>query len=112
MLNLAVPHDVIVDRVRGRWVHLASGRVYNTGFNRPKVDGRDDVTGEPLVQRIDDQPDTVRRRLQVYEQHTRPVIEYYRRQPADVLATFEGSTTNAIWPKVEEYVRRRFALAK
>lgn len=102
VLNLAVPHDVIIDRVKGRWIHLASGRVYNTDFNAPLVAGCDDVTGEPLAQRDDDRPDTVRRRLQVYEQHTRPLIEYYQR--GGVLTTFEGRTTNAIWPKVQEFL--------
>lgn len=109
VLNLAVPHDVIVDRVRGRWVHLASGRVYNTGFNSPKVEGRDDVTGEPLVQRADDQPETVRHRLDVYERYTRPLVDYYSKHHPGVLETFEGSTTNAIWPKVEEYVQRKLS---
>lgn len=105
VLNLAVPHDVIIDRVKGRWIHLASGRVYNTGFNAPRVAGRDDVTGEPLVQRDDDRPETVRRRLQVYEEYTQPLIEYYKR--SGVLTTFEGRTTNAIWPKVQEFLQRK-----
>lgn len=107
VLNLAVPHDVIVERVQGRWVHLASGRVYNVGFNRPKVDGHDDVTGEPLVQREDDRPETVRRRLAVYAESTKPLVDYYGR--LGLLATFEGRTSNEIWPKVERYLDEKLA---
>lgn len=112
VLNLAVPHDVIVDRVRGRWIHPGSGRVYNIDFNAPQQPGIDDVTGEPLVQRPDDRPDTVRRRLAVYEQHTRPLVEYYRKLQAGggsggVLQTFEGSTTDAIWPRVVEFLQTK-----
>lgn len=107
VLNLAVPNEVIVERVQGRWVHLASGRVYNVGFNRPKVDGRDDVTGEPLVQREDDRPETVRKRLEVYDTSTKPLVDYYDR--LGVLATFEGRTSNEIWPKVERYLDEKLA---
>lgn len=105
VLNLAVPHGIIIERVKGRWVHLASGRVYNTGFNSPRVPGVDDITGEILVQRDDDKPETVRHRLEVYERHTRPLVAYYSER--NVLTTFEGSTTNEIWPKVQDYLRHK-----
>ncbi|KAB0791047.1 hypothetical protein PPYR_02847 [Photinus pyralis] len=98
VINLDVPFDVIVDRAKGRWIHLASGRVYNSDFNAPKVFGKDDVTGEALVQREDDRPDVVRRRLDVYREVTRPVIEFY--QKVDIVQNFEGRTSDEIWPKV------------
>jgi adenylate kinase len=61
----------------GRRVHLASGRTYHITFNPPKVEGKDDVTGEALIQRDDDQEETVRKRLQIYNDQTRPLVEYY-----------------------------------
>ncbi|XP_066248919.1 GTP:AMP phosphotransferase AK3, mitochondrial [Euwallacea similis] len=97
-LNLNVPFSVIIDRVKGRWVHLPSGRVYNEGFNSPKVAGKDDVTGEPLIQREDDKPEVVKRRLDEYEKLTRPVIEFYREKK--ILHEFSGNTSDEIWPKV------------
>lgn len=86
----------------GRWIHAASGRVYNTDFNAPKVPGRDDVTGEPLVQREDDKPESVKRRLEIYSEMAAPILEYYTNQ--NVLAQFSGKTTNEIWPQVYKYL--------
>lgn len=78
VISLNVPFEVIIDRIKGRWTHLPSGRVYNTEFNPPKTPGIDDVTGEPLVQRDDDKPETVRQRLETYNRQTKPVLEYYK----------------------------------
>ncbi|XP_058853215.1 GTP:AMP phosphotransferase AK3, mitochondrial-like isoform X2 [Acipenser ruthenus] len=78
VLNLNVPFETIKERLTSRWIHPASGRVYNINFNPPKIPGLDDVTGEPLIQRNDDKPETVARRLKSYEMQTRPVLEYYR----------------------------------
>jgi adenylate kinase len=61
----------------GRRVHPASGRTYHVKFNPPNVEGKDDVTGEPLIQRDDDKEETVRKRLQVYDDQTRPLVDYY-----------------------------------
>jgi len=72
-----VPFDAIIDRMSGRRVHPASGRTYHVKFNPPKVAGKDDVTGEALIQRDDDKEETVRKRLQVYNDQTRPLVEYY-----------------------------------
>ena len=66
----------------GRYVHPASGRSYHVSFNPPRVPGRDDPTGEPLVQRDDDREETVRRRLEVYRRQTRPLVDYYGRWAA------------------------------
>ena len=77
VLEIDVPFDAIIDRMSGRRVHPASGRTYHVKFNPPKVEGKDDVTGEALIQRDDDQEETVRKRLQVYNDQTRPLVEYY-----------------------------------
>ena len=78
VLEIQVPDDAIVGRVTARRVHEASGRTYNIDTRPPKVDGQDDVTGEPLVHRDDDKEETVRNRLGVYRAQTEPLIDYYR----------------------------------
>jgi len=77
VLEIDVPFDAIIDRMSGRRVHPASGRTYHIKFNPPKVADIDDVTGEALIQRDDDKEETVRKRLQVYNDQTRPLVEYY-----------------------------------
>jgi adenylate kinase len=77
VIEIDVPFDEIIVRMSGRRVHLASGRTYHIKFNPPKVEGKDDVTGEPLVQRDDDKEETVRKRLDVYVAQTRPLVDYY-----------------------------------
>ena len=77
VLEIDVPDGVIIDRMGGRRVHPASGRTYHVQFNPPKVPDKDDLTGEPLIQRVDDQEATVRKRLVVYQNQTRPLLEYY-----------------------------------
>ena len=77
VLEIDVPFDAIIERMSGRRSHPASGRTYHVKFNPPKAEGVDDVTGEPLVQRDDDKEDTVRKRLQVYSDQTRPLVDYY-----------------------------------
>ena len=82
ILAIDVPESEIVLRMSGRRVHPTSGRTYHVKFNPPKAEGRDDVTGEPLIQRDDDREETVRKRLEVYRQQTRPLVEYYTRWAA------------------------------
>ena len=77
VLEIDVPAEEIIKRISGRRVHEASGRVYHIEYNPPKVAGKDDVTGEDLVQRDDDKEDTVRKRLDVYQAQTRPLVDYY-----------------------------------
>jgi adenylate kinase len=77
VLEIDVPFDAIIDRMSGRRVHPASGRTYHLTFNPPKLEGKDDVTGEALIQRDDDKEETVRKRLQVYNDQTRPLVDYY-----------------------------------
>jgi adenylate kinase len=79
VLEIDVPFEAIVERMSGRRSHPASGRTYHVKFNPPKVDGKDDQTGEPLIQRDDDREETVLKRLQVYADQTRPLVEYYAR---------------------------------
>jgi len=82
VLEIDVPDSAIVERMSGRRVHVASGRTYHDRFNPPRVAGVDDVTGEPLIQRVDDQEETVKKRLAVYAEQTRPLVEYYQRWAA------------------------------
>ncbi len=77
VLEIDVPDAAIIERMSGRRVHLASGRTYHLRYNPPKVEGIDDDTGEPLVQRADDEEATVRKRLEVYQSQTRPLVAYY-----------------------------------
>jgi adenylate kinase len=77
VLEIDVPEEDIIERMSGRRVHVASGRTYHVRFNPPKVAGKDDVTGEDLIQRDDDREETVRKRLEVYRAQTRPLIDYY-----------------------------------
>ncbi len=77
VLEIDVPDAAIIERLSGRRVHPGSGRTYHVKFNPPKVADRDDVTGEALIQRDDDREETVRKRLQVYQDQTRPLVEYY-----------------------------------
>jgi adenylate kinase len=79
VLNIDVSDAEILRRMSGRRVHLASGRSYHVAFNPPRVAGRDDVTGEPLVQRDDDKEETVQKRIATYHAQTKPLIEYYSR---------------------------------
>ena len=77
VLEIDVPDSAIVERMSGRRSHVASGRTYHVKFNPPKVEGVDDVTGEPLIQRDDDKEETVAKRLSVYQAQTRPLVGYY-----------------------------------
>ena len=77
VLEIDVPFSDIVERMSGRRSHPASGRIYHVKFNPPKVEGKDDLTGEDLIQREDDKEETVRKRLEVYSQQTRPLVDYY-----------------------------------
>ncbi len=82
VIEIDVPDDVIVERLSGRRVHPASGRTYHIQYNPPKREGLDDETGEPLIQRDDDKPETIRKRLAVYHEQTAPLVSYYRAEAA------------------------------
>jgi len=82
VLEIDVPDVAIIERMSGRRVHVASGRTYHVKFNPPKVAGKDDATGEDLIQRGDDKEETVRKRLDVYHSQTRPLVAYYAKWAA------------------------------
>ncbi len=102
VINLNVPFDVIVNRLKHRWVHPPSGRVYNDEFNPPRVPRKDDVTGDPLVQRADDSESVVLSRLKIYETQTKPLIEFYAKKNQCV--TFTGNTSDYLWPLIKANV--------
>ncbi len=77
VLEIDVPDSAIIERMSGRLFHVSSGRSYHVKFNPPKITGHDDLTGEPLIQRDDDKEETVKKRLQVYQDQTRPLVDYY-----------------------------------
>ena len=109
VLEIDVPFEAIIERMGGRRSHPASGRTYHIKFNPPKVEGKDDVTGEPLIQRADDQEETVKKRLDVYSAQTRPLVAYYadwaRAQPAAAPKYRAISGTG----RVDEITARAFA---
>ncbi|WP_456412155.1 adenylate kinase [Thiolapillus sp.] len=80
VVEIDVPDEEIIKRMSGRRVHLPSGRTYHVVFNPPKVEGKDDVTGEDLIQRDDDREETVKERLRVYHEQTEPLIEFYSKE--------------------------------
>ena len=78
VIYLKILEEQIIERMSGRRIHLASGRSYHTTFNPPKVDGKDDLTGEDLIQRSDDKPDVIKKRLEVYFNETEPMLDFYK----------------------------------
>jgi len=102
VIYLNVPFDTIIDRIKARWVHKASGRVYNLDFNPPKVPFTDDVTKEPLEQREDDKPTTVRNRLEIYSSMIEPVLDFYKAK--GLLSEFAGTESDVIWPEVRRFL--------
>lgn len=84
------------------WIHPASGRVYSYSYKPPKVEGFDDETGEPLVQRDDDKPESVRKRLDAYDAVTSPLVQYYDQK--GVLKTFQGTMSDVIYPEVKAWL--------
>ncbi|XP_043347194.1 adenylate kinase 4, mitochondrial isoform X1 [Dermochelys coriacea] len=105
VINLNIPFETLKDRLSARWIHPASGRVYNREFNPPDVHGIDDITGEPLIQREDDKPDAVAARLRKYKEAAKPVIELYKSR--GILHSFSGTETNKIWPYVYTLVSNK-----
>ncbi len=108
VLEIDVPDAAIIERMSGRRVHVASGRTYHLKFNPPKTAGMDDDTGEPLIQRDDDKEETVRKRLDIYQSQTRPLVGYY----ADWAATGDAQAPRYARisgiGSVEEITRRAF----
>lgn len=106
VLEIAVDDEEIVARLSGRRVHEASGRIYHVIHNPPKTPGLDDETGEPLIQRSDDQEDTVRNRLSIYHEQTKPLVAYYQKQEGVTFATVNGvGSLDEITAKVLEALK-------
>jgi len=109
VVEIAVDDADIIERMSGRWVHPASGRTYHLKFNPPKVPGKDDITGEDLIQREDDKEETVRKRLDVYHAQTEPLIAYYSNWAASGDAAAPKYVKIPGIGKVEEVRDRIFA---
>lgn len=107
VVHLFTPPAVIISRITKRWVHAPSGRVYNTEFNPPKVAGKDDVTGEPLIQRADDSIDTWKQRLKKFEESSQALVQHYEKQGS--LWRVEGNSSDEISPQLFAEIERRFA---
>jgi len=113
VLEIDVPFDAIIERMSGRRSHPASGRTYHVKFNPPKVEGKDDLTGEPLIQREDDKEDTVKKRLEVYSAQTRPLVDYYSQWAQRDAATAPQYRKISGTGSVEDITARAFeALAR
>jgi adenylate kinase len=108
VIHLVTPVDIILGRMANRWIHQASGRVYNVGFNDPKVAGKDDVTGEPLVQRDDDSEATWRKRLSKFEETSSDLLNFYKKQETSLVVTVKGNSSDEISPQIFEEIDRRF----
>ena len=109
VLHLVTPVDIILSRIASRWVHSPSGRVYNIGFNDPKISGKDDVTGEELVQREDDSEATWRKRLAKFEDTSNGLLNFYKRSDASLVVKVEGNSSDEISPKLFEELEQRFS---
>ncbi|XP_075944443.1 adenylate kinase 4, mitochondrial isoform X2 [Anarhichas minor] len=98
VISLNIPFETLRERLSERMSHPASGRVYNMGFNPPRVQGKDDITGEPLIQHDDDKPEALMARLRHYKDVAKPVIDLYKSQ--GILHSFSGTDTDRIWPYI------------
>lgn len=104
VINLVVDDEPVVKRITGRWIHPASGRSYHNEFSPPKVPGKDDVTGEDLIQRDDDKEETVRARLDAYRKMTAPLAKYYSEKGC--LFTIDGmGEINEIYKKIKSVLQ-------
>ncbi|XGW13216.1 hypothetical protein V3C99_013668 [Haemonchus contortus] len=102
VVELKVPKKVLIDRLSKQLVHHGSGRTYNLDFNPPKVEGKDDVTGEPLFKRDDDAAEVVRRRLEVHEKTESKVVDYYRNH--GICVTMSGDKSSTVFHAVSEMI--------
>ncbi|PLW28835.1 hypothetical protein PCANC_18395 [Puccinia coronata f. sp. avenae] len=120
VVSLEVPDDVIIKRITGRWIHAPTGRVYNTTYNPPLIEGKDDYTGEQLTKRRDDTIEVFATRLESFHQQNRPLLEYYDPQfvvsgnplhgllKQKKLVHFCGDSSDQIWPEMQKTIQQRF----
>lgn len=106
VVSLITPIEIILGRIAERWIHAPSGRVYNTDFNAPKVAGKDDVTGEALTKRADDDEETWRTRLKKFGETSEPLLEHYDKK--GLLWTVKGNSSNEISPQLYREFESRF----
>lgn len=106
VVSLMTPVNIILSRIADRWIHEPSGRVYNTGFNPPKFEGRDDLTGEILIRREDDSETTWRARLKKFEETSEPLLDYYDRK--GLLWKVQGNSSDEISPQLFSELEKRF----
>ncbi|KIX01537.1 uncharacterized protein Z518_09263 [Rhinocladiella mackenziei CBS 650.93] len=110
VFQMVTPVDIILSRMANRWIHLPSGRVYNVGFNDPKVPGMDDVTGEPLVQREDDSEATWRKRLAKFDETSQSLLDFYRHKDPSLVVKVQGNSSDEISPQIFAEIERRFGI--
>jgi adenylate kinase len=108
VVSIDTPTEIIIDRICNRWVHAPSGRVYNTTFNPPKVEGKDDMTGEPLTRRADDDPEVWKQRLKSFKENNEPLLEHYDK--AGLLLTVSGNSSDEITPQIFKAFGKRFGV--
>jgi adenylate kinase len=110
VININVDDESIIDRMSGRLLHPASGRIYHVQYHPPKIPGKDDVTGEPLIHRKDDEEQTVRKRLKIYHEQTSPLIKYYQtlkqnRPDAPTYVPISGiGEEDEVWKRIEDII--------
>ena len=100
VIYLKILEEQIIERMSGRRIHLASGRTYHTTFNPPIVDGKDDLTGEDLVQRSDDKPDVIKKRLEVYFNETEPMLDFYKNKDIQFCEIDASEPVKAVTEKI------------
>lgn len=100
VIYLKILEEQIIERMSGRRIHLASGRSYHTTFNPPKVDGKDDLTGEDLIQRSDDKPDVIKKRLEVYFNETEPMLDFYKNKDIQFFEIDASEPVKAVTEKI------------
>jgi adenylate kinase len=104
VIQIQVPDEILKERILGRWVHKPSGRSYHVKFNPPKVKGKDDVTGEDLVQRGDDNEESLSKRLKEFHEQTEPVVKHY--QPTKAVRPVDGNKKpEQVWEQIEKCLK-------
>jgi adenylate kinase len=108
VISIDTPSEIIIDRICNRWVHAPSGRVYNTTFNAPKEEGKDDVTGEALTRRADDDPEVWKARLKSFKENNEPLLAHYDK--LGVLTTVTGNSSDEITPQIFGAFGKKFGV--
>lgn len=104
-IYIDVPDTTIINRISSRWVHASSGRTYASDYNPPKKSGFDDVTGEALIRREDDEPETIRIRLEKYKEMCTPLLDFYKSK--GVLFGFQGTESDVIYKDIELFLKAK-----